>query len=377
MAFPVGWTRRCPLVIQHGQVPANQTAFPVLITNASGCLPAEMVTLSGPNAAQSDGGDIRFSSDLAGTSQLACEIVVWTQNATSSAAVAEIWVPVSVLTASDVTIYVWYNAGGGLSQPAANASFGSQAVWDANYCAVYHCQDGTTIAGTDSTSKGNNFDHYNGSPTASAGKIDGAITVSGSNSIIIKTLAVSYPGGASAQTCECWINPSSLSAGYGFAVAYGDVSAAFKGVFIGKHGSDGIIGIQSNFFTVTSAWATSTWYHVVFTYDGIQGRAYINGSLTAGPTTQTANITNNLSNHSWIGDDGFAEYFAGTVDEYRVSTTNRSTNWITTQYNNQNSPGSFILAGTAGPVSGSSSLFRVTSLSGLGAGGPFFTNPLG
>jgi hypothetical protein len=85
-AFPTGWLRQAKLTVQHAQVPADQTAFPVLVTAAT--LPNEMVTAGGANAAQSDGGDIRFSSDAAGSSQLACEIVIWTQNANPALAEA-------------------------------------------------------------------------------------------------------------------------------------------------------------------------------------------------------------------------------------------------------------------------------------------------
>jgi hypothetical protein len=147
MAFPVGWNRRCGLTTVHSQINADMTAFPIVLDHF--CLPNEMLTLGGGNAAQSDGGDIRFLSDLAGANQLPCEIVTFTQDATPANAVVEIWVAVDVLTASDVTFYVWYNAGGGQTQPAANASFGSQSVWDSNYKGVWHWKDGTTLSGFD------------------------------------------------------------------------------------------------------------------------------------------------------------------------------------------------------------------------------------
>ena len=41
-----------------------------------------------------------------------------------------------------------------------------------------------------------------------------------------------------------------------------------------------------------------------------------------------------------------AFYFDGNVDELRISNTNRSAAWITTVYNNQNSPGTFIMMGS-------------------------------
>jgi hypothetical protein len=41
-----------------------------------------------------------------------------------------------------------------------------------------------------------------------------------------------------------------------------------------------------------------------------------------------------------------AFYFNGDVDELRISSTNRSTNWIAAEYNNQSSPGTFITMGS-------------------------------
>ena len=98
MAFPVGWGRQCALTIAHTQVTASQSSFPVLISynvtpdNANN-LPTEMLVTGGTNAARSDGGDIRFSSDSAGNNPLHAEVVVWTQDATTNAnRKAEIWV---------------------------------------------------------------------------------------------------------------------------------------------------------------------------------------------------------------------------------------------------------------------------------------------
>jgi hypothetical protein len=122
-AFPVGWTQRVSLTIQHGKVPANQTAFPVLLTKAT--LPAAMLTLGGTRRGAVGWRRYPvFDGHPRERPRSHAKIVVWSQNASPASAKAEIWVPVNVLTASDVTIYVWYSAGGGQTQPAANAPFG-------------------------------------------------------------------------------------------------------------------------------------------------------------------------------------------------------------------------------------------------------------
>jgi hypothetical protein len=37
---------------------------------------------------------------------------------------------------------------------------------------------------------------------------------------------------------------------------------------------------------------------------------------------------------------------AGTLDEVRLSTVERNIGWVTTEYNNQSSPGTFIMVGS-------------------------------
>lgn len=71
-AFPTGWQRSCALTVQKAKVPADQVDFPVLVsynaTSASATnLPDEMVQTGSGSEAQSDGGDIRFTSDAAMT----------------------------------------------------------------------------------------------------------------------------------------------------------------------------------------------------------------------------------------------------------------------------------------------------------------------
>ena len=87
-----------------------------------------------------------------------------------------------------------------------------------------------------------------------------------------------------------------------------------------------------------------------------------NGAVTAGTSISTPNA---IQNHPTIGNGLDASnnpfrYFNGAVDEVRISTTDRSADWISTGYNNQSSPSTFYtLAGeesytiSTGTISGS------------------------
>ena len=76
---------------------------------------------------QSDGGDIVFTSDSAGTQRLPMELV--SIDTTNKKAV--IWVAIPLTAGTDATVYVRYQSNAGtLTQPAATDTYGSKAVWN-------------------------------------------------------------------------------------------------------------------------------------------------------------------------------------------------------------------------------------------------------
>jgi len=365
--------------VQHGQVAADQTGFPVLITAAcfaTNC--PEILTTGNAHAAQSDGGDLRFSTDSAGASQIPCEVVVWSQNATFASAKAEIHVPRNILTGSDVTIYVWWSAGGGLSQPAANAAFGAQSVWDSNYKLVSHLPDGTTLSVADSTGINSPTNH---SATATAGMVDGCgnfvaassqyIDVGASNNLTNLTIEAWFYNQNNVTFQRILSNLTNPTYN-GYEMYYGDSPGNSKITF--GVASAGTYSVQR---TVAGI-GNGVWHHVVCTLSGTTQVIYVDGatpsqSRLAGSGV-IANSSLNLNIGRWPGSG--SDFFDGQIDEVRVSDIARSASWVTTQYNNQNAPGSFVIAGARVDISTGAGLFRAGTLSGLGTGGPFFSNPL-
>lgn len=122
---------------------------------------------------------------------------------------------------------------------------------------------------------------------------------------------------------------------------------------ITKSGSFSILptisDITSNVNTSSTTASFSTgWNHVVLTFDNDAGsqehKLYVDGVLV-----DSATDTNDLSITSeslYIG-----ALFDGLLDEIRISNVVRDSDWITTEYNNQNSPGTFITVGTESRVS--------------------------
>lgn len=142
MAFPSGWQRRCLLTLDR----TVEDGFPVLLTQAN--LPSEMLDADGSNAALEGGGDIRFSSDIDGATQLPCEVVSFVRNNNPALGTAQIWVRCGAIS----SLYVWYKKAGE-SQPLVTEAFGRNATWD-KFHAVYHLEtepNNTASEITDST----------------------------------------------------------------------------------------------------------------------------------------------------------------------------------------------------------------------------------
>ena len=139
MAWPEDWGRKVVVTVEDTMFSSGTLAFfPVLLTKDT--LPAEILDADGSSPAQADGGDIRvYTGDYSAsnpvtenTDRLPLEIVDFTRNNNPALGTTEIWVRVPSISASvDTKITIFYNATG-KSQPAVDAAFGRNAVWDDN-----------------------------------------------------------------------------------------------------------------------------------------------------------------------------------------------------------------------------------------------------
>lgn len=177
MAFPTGWTQSKPL--QIAAVDATLTDFPVLLTAAN--LPSTM--FSGGTPADNGGGDVRFSSDAAGATQLPCEVVSFVTGGSPS---AEVWVKVPTVATGGTTIYVWWG-NTGQTQPIVSDTYGRNAVWSTRR-AVWHLgQDPSGSAPQMVDSTGTNPGTTNGSMTSGqsvAGKAGNGLSFDGTNDYV-------------------------------------------------------------------------------------------------------------------------------------------------------------------------------------------------
>lgn len=119
---------------------------------------------------------------------------------------------------------------------------------------------------------------------------------------------------------EAWVYPTATT-GVGAIVGNHSGSTQFQ---LRRNAANYDFFLGFGAFGVTSA-ATATvntWQHVAGVFDGSNIHIYVNGQLS-GTTPVTYTLPASASPVE-IGDDGFAEYFAGNIDEVRVWSTART-----------------------------------------------------
>lgn len=358
MAYPDGWGRKCKLTIDYTKTNGvTVTDLPVLLTVNN--LPSEMFDADGSFPALNGGGDIRFSSDALGTTRLPCEIVSFVTDNDPANGLAEIWVKIpSVSGTVDTDFYIWYNKAGE-SQPAASDTYGSQNVWDSNYVAVYHCSDATTSTTLDSTSYANNITKKAANtPSEIAAKWSGSLGQDFDTDEYMYAADDPDLDGMTQLTIQTLCKANSLrAAGYNVLVnkwINGVTDAAYLGTFIWSQkwgfylrGTSGYAGVLN----IGSA-TTGTWYWNTLTYQsGLGGlpdtRLLVNAG-GYGPYTINKGPIDNCTDPMYIGNfrTNAGYNWDGIIDEVRISKTIRNINKHVPEWNNMNSPSTFLAVGT-------------------------------
>lgn len=358
MVFPVGWGRKVALTIPAAQVSGTgtHTGFPVLITRAN--LPDEMCDPSGINAAQSDGGDLRASSDEAGTTQLPLEVVDFGHDSSTGAgdAAVELWVKRDLNTASDTVIYLWYNEATA-SQPAVTDAAGRDAVWS-DYVAVFHGDDGTDSAGNGYDVAVTGAGAAVGQATAKIGK---AFQVGSADGVRTSTLQADVLNSANTIVLQSWVNrtvDSTFGSDFAEPIVWFRDDSVPDGAGLGIGSSTADVD-NKLFLTVAgdgdtrsagapnTSMALDTWYltHSVYEPAGNTVDLYVNGSLDLAVTGFSATAASATEVIIGVTPNDTAS-IEGYIDEVRVRLSFLSAAWVSTEYANHNSPSTFITTGT-------------------------------
>lgn len=334
MAFPANYNLYDEVTIDKDKVSgsSDHSNFPVYIDLS------DMSAQFWANVSNG-GGDIRVT-ESDGTTQLPREVV----SCDTSGETGELWVNVTTLQYdADTVIKVWYN--GSDTEPASDSTYGSENTWNSNYEGVWHWNNSLD----DSTANGRNL--------TNSGSTDTTTSKIGSNARDFDndyayTPHINMPG---AFTVSVWVKFDNLDEDvdrpfpWGFedesngATIYLDFSKLHPAEYPLLKTQSGGINYETGVYQIT----INTWYRIVAVYDGASEiKFYVNGVERGNNTS--ASFNDGTQEFYWgagaqYGVDGGENKHRmdGQIDEGNVLTTNLSSDWISTEYNNQSSPSTF------------------------------------
>jgi hypothetical protein len=148
------YTAHASITVPAAHIPSSQTDFPLLF---SGTYTYLKTLANGGNVTSSNGYDIIFTSDSAGTIPLDFEKI----NYDPGSGTVEFRVRVQMTASTDCVLYVWFGNSSITSYQGNNSG-----TWASAYRAVYHLGDGTTLSTADSTGNTNTLTVQHGAVAA-------------------------------------------------------------------------------------------------------------------------------------------------------------------------------------------------------------------
>jgi PKD repeat protein len=330
--YSCSWSYRKNITIDHTKVYGTQNNFPVLINLSSD---NDLKTNT-----RGDGYDILFTlSD--GTTKIPHEI----ERYTSSSGALVAWVNVSTITSTDdTTIFMYYGNAASSNQQNRNA------VWDANFRGVWHLKEDPSGAAPQMQDSTSNARHGTSAGAMATSDqvpaiVNGGLNFDGSNDEITSAMDAI----TTEITVEVWASTSSNGVTRG--IVNKEIST-YTGYLLRKHSDNtyrfatGNPTTAGQYAASNTAYTDSNWHHVVGVRRSGTNYLYIDGIQQTATFTQA--ITDSGANfdigRSYSNYNGY--WWSGGIDEVRVSNIGRSTFWIATEYNNQNSPSTFYSLGS-------------------------------
>lgn len=334
------WTGQMRIAFTGYTRPEALSNFPALVVFSNRPGFAYSQFLSGSNA------DLRFA-DATLTRELNYEVETWNTNGVSL-----VWVQVPRLAGTNTTLWAyWGKTGQSVPACATNG-----AVWEGSFRGVWHLDE--TV--TDETAVGRHYDstsnHFDGAQDGNGpvgGVIGSAQGFDGNDKITMGAVV-----NLNAYTKEAWVrvtaNGNLMSSGnsHAFWVPSGNLQA-------GHNGDWGAVAEPI-------AFPVGSWQHVAVTYDaavnGGQLALYHNGSQVA---VATGKVPPGPDAIAYLGSHGGANFFAGQIDEARISCVARSSNWIWACWMNQASNAVFATTTVGVPVIQNAAPSDVTATSAV------------
>ncbi|MBN1959567.1 MAG: DUF2341 domain-containing protein [Deltaproteobacteria bacterium] len=348
--YDTNWQYLKNITLNRAAQNTNLSNFPVLIATTD-------IDLA--NKATSRGNDIVFTT-VDGKTTLNWEIERWDKSSGQLIA----WVKIPTLSGSGNTIISMY-----YGNSNASSQQNPTGVWDINYMGVWHLANNTntgTASILDSTANHNNGTMEN---AISEKRVDNAkvgygVAFDGTNDLINVGSNPSLDN-LSIYTFSGWM----ITDGLGTGVKQRFINKTPSGTYDYGQNQFSIFRDSDNEYlyarryrdtselgviSPSASVPLSQWNHVVAVFDVPNDSAeiWINGvQRGAIDSTGAGGIKDDASYDLLIGNNpGASRGFAGTLDEWRISNTARSSAWIITSFNNQNDPSSFYVFSNEEPI---------------------------
>lgn len=316
---------------------------------------------------ESDGKDLRFTSDEDGLYELPYELV----SIDTGAETCEVHLLIPTLATTTTTVYVWGSYSSAVAY-AVTDIMGAQSVWKTEYKGVWHLDEASGTR-TDSTANDNDLTDNN-TVTQGTGKIGSGADFELSASEYLSKAdnnSLDITGDLHVST---WLNLESApgnNVNYSIAgkTSFGGTNAAW---YLRYRNDAGTPKLQ--LFTFNSAttnqdilainytFSTATLYKldVVFDASAATAKFYINGVQQGGNQTGTNTDIKNSTAPFLMGarvDDPstYSTFWDGIFDEFRLAAIDQSADWIKADYNLQNAPDTYMTFTGAG--GGSTGMF--------------------
>jgi hypothetical protein len=340
MAFE-DWSFRKEVVIDSSKVDGTLTDFPVVVhLKSDSDLAAN---------AQPSGDDIAFvASDE--TTQLSHEIEAY--NGSTGTLWAHVKLP-SLSATTDTELYIYYG------NPEATNQESVSDVWTNNFEAVYHLTESSSGTGNPDVYKDSTSNGHDLIDNVSAGGKDGLIAsgqrFDGSDDFIVSRapfpkLDLTTSRYESGFTVSAQFNASRDTGGRQPAVVIGNGTDGSKWQTYLTYGSDSsgdeIFGSiradrDQTDISTTKEFDTGKFHYAANVWDSSvpEHQLYVNGELKT--RTSVSQPSNTDKNRFYIGKFPGFNKFGGAIDEVRVVSSTRSSDFLSTTHQNQVDPLSF------------------------------------
>jgi hypothetical protein len=326
------WPYRKLITIDHTKVITDLQNFPVLIS-----LPSDPDIAM---AAQTYGQDIVFVQYTDNSTVLNHEIECY--NHSTGLLIA--WVNVTMVSAtSDTKLWMYYG------NPFCIDQQNVEGTWDAHYVYVHHLNERNSTV-YDSTQYHNDGTCHGSINRSAPGKIDGAFYfngTAGNNYVDTSNSSSLYNAMNNAFTVETWSKTNLFGVWRSMVTKDKEGASKTSEFWFGwtdfnkldfkfNAGSD-----RTGNTTITD----TNWHYLVGIFDGTYMRLYLDGNPDNAKINVPKVIPSNGSVNLGVTKYWGNHYFSGTLDEVRISDIARSSGWISTTFQNQNNPTTFISVG--------------------------------